>query len=158
DGRLPAYRKPEKGQKPPAPEPPATLDVKKLDRIEEEVNTAIEKGQLPGAVGLVLHRDRVVYRKALGSRSLGPEKGSVPADPVFDLASLTKPVATSTSVMLLLERDKLALSDKVSKHWPEFAANGKDGITVENLLLHTSGLIADNALDDYKDGEAKALE
>jgi CubicO group peptidase (beta-lactamase class C family) len=80
------------------------------------------------------------------------------ADTAFDLASLTKPVATATSIMLLVEQGKLSLSDRVAKHWPAFGAKGKDKITVEQLLLHTSGLIADNDVADYRNGKSKALE
>jgi CubicO group peptidase (beta-lactamase class C family) len=79
-------------------------------------------------------------------------------DTVFDMASLTKPVATGTAVMLLIQQGKLKPDDFVSKHWPAFAANGKEKVTVEHLLLHTSGLIADNPAADYADGKEKALE
>jgi CubicO group peptidase (beta-lactamase class C family) len=78
-------------------------------------------------------------------------------DTVFDLASLTKPLATATSIMILLEQKKLNLTDRVSRHWPDFAQNGKDALTLEQLLLHTSGLIADNPMTDYQDGRKKAL-
>ena len=77
-------------------------------------------------------------------------------DTIFDLASLTKPIATATSVMLLIEQGKLKVDEKVATYWPEFAANNKDSITIEHLLLHTSGLVADNPLSDYADGPAKA--
>jgi CubicO group peptidase (beta-lactamase class C family) len=87
-----------------------------------------------------------------------PEAADMTPDAVFDMASLTKPVATGTSVMILIQQGKLKPSDLVSKHWPEFAASGKEKVTVEHLLLHTSGLTADNAIADYADGKAKALE
>src|SRR5262249_22053814 len=87
-----------------------------------------------------------------------PERVPMTADTVFDMASLTKPVATATSVMILVEQGKLRVSDPVAKHWPAFAANGKEAVTVEHLLLHTSGLTADNAIADYADGREKALE
>ena len=106
----------------------------------------------------MLHNDEVVYRKAFGSRQLKPMKAAMTLDTVFDMASLTKPVATGTSVMLLIERGKLKPEDLVSKHWPAFAANDKDKITIAHLLLHTSGLIADNPIADYADGRAKAIE
>jgi uncharacterized protein YbbC (DUF1343 family)/CubicO group peptidase (beta-lactamase class C family) len=77
-------------------------------------------------------------------------------DTVFDMASLTKPVATATSVMILIERGQLRLQDKVAKFFPEFAANGKDNVTIEQLLVHSAGLIPDNALDDYDDGWTSA--
>jgi len=81
-------------------------------------------------------------------------------DTVFDMASLTKPVATATCVMYLTgwPHAKLSPADKVAKHIPEFARNGKENITVEQLLLHTSGLIPDNAIKDYDDGPEKAWE
>jgi CubicO group peptidase (beta-lactamase class C family) len=136
----------------------AEIDQKQLAKIDGAVAAAIERGELPGAVVVVVNEDRVVFRKAYGHRAVKPEKVPMTADTVFDMASLTKPVATATSVMLLIEQGKLAPADLVSKHWPAFATNGKDEVTVEHLLLHTSGLIPDNAIGDYADGKAKALE
>src|SRR5437762_1296855 len=83
-----------------------------------------------------VHADEVIFRKAYGSRAVKPEKVPMTADTIFDMASLTKPVATATSVMILIEQGKLKPDDLVSKHWPAFAANGKDKVTVEQLLLH----------------------
>ena len=71
------------------------------------------------------------------------------ADTVFDLASLTKPTATATSIMLLIERGQLSLDDKISQHIPAFGQNGKQDITVKQLLLHRGGLTPDNSLKDY---------
>src|SRR5262249_48663656 len=113
---------------------------------------------LPGAVVLVLHRDKVVFRRAYGLRGKKPAEVPMTEDTVFDLASLTKPIATATSVMLLVEQGKLRISDPVAQPLPAFAARGKDKITIEQLLLHTSGLIADNAIADYKDGRDKAIQ
>src|SRR5262249_37575872 len=127
-------------------------------KIDAAVNEAIGRGELPGAVVLVLHKDKVVYRKAFGHRSLEPVRQPMTPDTLFDLASLTKPVCTATCVFALVDRGKIALSDPVAKHWPEFADNGKAEVTVDQLLVHTSGLIADNPLSDYADGKAKALE
>ncbi|MBA4065852.1 MAG: esterase [Isosphaera sp.] len=142
----------------PSPARAADLDAAQLAKIDAAVASAIEKGEVPGAVVVVVHGDAVVFRKAYGHRALKPEKAPMTADAIFDLASLTKPVATATSVMLLIEQGKLNPADPVAKHWPAFAANDKDKVTVEQLLLHTSGLTADNALADYADGRAKALE
>jgi CubicO group peptidase (beta-lactamase class C family) len=136
----------------------AEIDQKQLAKIDAAVAAAMERGEVPGAVVLVVHDDKVVYRKAYGNRAVKPEKVSMTADTVFDMASLTKPVATATSVMLLIERGKLNPADLVSKHWPAFAASDKDKVTIEHLLLHTAGLIPDNAIADYADGRAKALE
>jgi serine-type D-Ala-D-Ala carboxypeptidase len=126
--------------------------------IDEAVNAAIARGDCPGAVVLVVHKDEVVFRKAYGHRALQPTKVEMTVDAIFDMASLTKPVATATSVFVLVEQGKLKLSEKVATYWPEFAANGKDGVTLEHLMVHTSGLTADNALADYKQGKAEALK
>jgi CubicO group peptidase (beta-lactamase class C family) len=124
--------------------------------IDDAVNAAIERGQLPGAVVLVLQRGKVVYRKAYGQRRRQPEPTLMTDDTVFDLASLTKPIATATAIMLLLEDGKLKVEDPAAKYLPALARKETAGITLEHLLLHTSGLIPDNALDDYKDGPAVA--
>jgi CubicO group peptidase (beta-lactamase class C family) len=136
----------------------APLDKQRLDRIDTAVEASLKRGDCPGAIVLVVHRDEVVYRKAFGHVSLQPEKKPLSVEAIYDLASLTKPIATATSVWILVEQGKLSLSDKVARHWPAFAANKKDAVTIEQLLLHTSGLTADNPVGDYKDGKSKALE
>lgn len=134
------------------------IDQSKLNVIDDLVAAAIKRGDCPGAVVLVIHADEVVFRKAYGLRATKPEPVPMTLDTVFDLASLTKPIATATSAMLLIEQGKLSPDDLVSKYWPAFAANGKDKVTIAHLLLHISGLTADNAVSDYADGKAKALE
>lgn len=136
----------------------ADLDKAKLAAIDTAAEAAVTRGDCPGAVIVVVHDDAVVYRQAFGKRAVKPDAVEMISDSVFDMASLTKPVATGTSVMLLIQQGKLKPDDLVGKHWPEFAASGKEKVTVEHLLLHTSGLIADNAITDYADGRAKALE
>ncbi len=137
---------------------PAQVGLERLDRIDQAVQEAIDKGQLPGAVVLVLRQGKIAYRKAFGRRATEPQSEPMSVDTVFDLASLTKPIVTATCVMKLIEEGKLRLGDRVAEHLPDFGQNGKLRITVEELLLHTSGLIADNPLDDYKEGRKKALE
>jgi serine-type D-Ala-D-Ala carboxypeptidase len=134
------------------------IDREQLAKIDGAAEAAIKRSDCPGAVVVVVHADEVVFRKAYGLRAVKPEKVPMTVDTVFDLASLTKPIATATSVMVLIEQGKLKPDDLVSKHWPAFAANGKDKVTVAHLLLHTSGLLADNAIADYADGRDKALE
>jgi CubicO group peptidase (beta-lactamase class C family) len=128
-----------------------------LERIDAVVQEAIARKQLPGAVILIVHRGEVVYRKALGSRCVEPVAAPMTTDTLFDLASLTKPIATATSLMILMERGKLQISDTVAQHLAAFAQHGKSAITVEQLLLHTSGLVADNPETDYREGKVKAL-
>lgn len=128
----------------------------KLQKINDAVEASIKRGECPGAVVVVMHRSQIVFEKAFGNRQAEPETLPMQSDGIFDLASLTKPMATATALMVLHERGKIVWDDPVSKHWPEFGANGKDKVTIDHLLLHTSGLIADNAVKDYESGLADA--
>ena len=129
-----------------------------LDAIDGAVEAAIAKGQCPGAVVVVVHRDEVVFRKVYGLRAKVPKPIPMTPDTVFDMASVTKPVATATSIHVLVEQGKLRFADKVAAHWPEFAANGKEDVTVEHCLLHVAGLIPDNSLKDYVGTRAEMLK
>ena len=120
----------------------------------DAILAAIESGDVPGAVLIAGRRDGVTRTLALGERGKG--LGPLAPDAIFDLASLTKPIATATSVLILVDDGKLALADPASKYLPEFTGNGKDAITIEQLLRHTSGLIADNPLADYQTGPDNA--
>src|SRR3954471_18417143 len=142
-----------------APQPPATIgwSAARMDssaeaRIDELVAANIERGNMSGCVVLIGRRAGVAFERAYGNRAVEPNKEPMTRDTLFDMASLTKPLATATSVMILLERGQLRLQDKVSKFFPEFAAKGKENVTVENLLIHSSGLIADNPFGDYSQG------
>jgi len=136
----------------------ADFDEQTRNKIAAAAESAIRRGDCPGAVVVVVHGDTVVFRQAYGSRTLKPDKSPMTPDAIFDMASLTKPIATGTSVMVLIEEGKLKPEDPVSKYLPAFAAGGKEKVTIRHLLLHTSGLIADNPIADYADGRAKALE
>ena len=111
----------------------------KLAEMDAAIEEAISKKRLPGGV-LWLERRHVNYRKAFGSRALLPSVEEMTDDTIFDAASLTKVVATTPCIMLLVERGKLKLDEPVSTYLPEFAQNGKEAITVRHLLTHTSGL------------------
>jgi uncharacterized protein YbbC (DUF1343 family)/CubicO group peptidase (beta-lactamase class C family) len=124
--------------------------------IDRAAEAAVAAKQVPSAVVAVAHDGRVTFERAYGRRSVAPTAEVMTPDTIFDMASLTKPVATATSVILLVERGKLKLSDPVAKYWPAFAANGKDTVTIEECLLHTTGLTADNDIKDYADGPAAA--
>lgn len=128
----------------------------RLERIDEVISEGLRHRRMPGCVVLVGRGEKVVHFKAYGYRELTPEKVPMTRDTVFDLASLTKPLATATSVMILVEQGKVGLSDPVAEYIPEFAANGKRKITIEQLLTHQGGLIPDNALRDYDDGQDAA--
>jgi uncharacterized protein YbbC (DUF1343 family)/CubicO group peptidase (beta-lactamase class C family) len=129
----------------------------RLAYLDEIIPAEIARKQLPGAVVLVGRQSKIVWRKAYGNRALEPEVEPMTTDTIFDLASLTKVVATATSIMILVERGSLRLSDPVARHIPEFGEMGKRGITVEQLLIHRSGLIADNELKDYEQGAEAAM-
>jgi CubicO group peptidase (beta-lactamase class C family) len=129
-----------------------------LTYIDQIVEAEIAKKQLPGAVVLVGRQGKIVWRRAYGNRALEPQPEPMTVDTIFDLASLTKIVATATSVMILVERGLVRLGDPVSRYIPEFAESGKRAITVEHLLVHRSGLIADNDIKDYEHGPEKAME
>lgn len=130
----------------------------RLAEIDDVVGEALAEQRMPGCVVLIARHDKIVFLKAYGDRSLEPTESPMTADTVFDLASLTKPIATATSVMLLVEEGKIALDDPAARYLPEFAANGKESITVRQLLTHQGGLIADNDIQDYADGPEKAIE
>src|SRR5262249_29244462 len=89
-------------------------------------------------------------------RTKQPEPTLMSEDTVFDMASLTKPIVTATLILLLVEDGKLNVKDRVSKYLVAFARKETEEITLEHLLIHTSGLIADNPLEDYQPGPAEA--
>lgn len=134
------------------------LGVAHLQRIDDLVATEIKKRKLPGCVVMIGRRGSVAYAKAFGDRRLEPSREQMTLDTVFDMASLTKPVATATSIMLLVEQGKVRLRDPVVEYLPEFAPNGKDKITIEHLLTHQGGLVPDNALADYQHGVDEAWQ
>ena len=136
--------------------PKRTVAPNRLAVIDPIVQEAIQDGQIPGAVVLVGHDDKVVYRKAFGYRSLEPRRELMTVDTIFDIASLTKVVATTTAVMQLFERGKVRLNDDVVKYIPEFGQNGKEDITVRQLLTHYSGLAPDIDLQTPWQGKETA--
>jgi CubicO group peptidase (beta-lactamase class C family) len=124
---------------------PAVTGVRSdlLNAITKRVEKSIAEGMYPGAVVLVRHRGHTIYRGVFGSRRIEPDVAPMRYDTIFDIASLSKVVATTPAVMQLIERDKLELDAPVARYWPAFAANGKSEVTIRELLTHTSGLKAD---------------
>jgi uncharacterized protein YbbC (DUF1343 family)/CubicO group peptidase (beta-lactamase class C family) len=129
----------------------------RLAVLDSIIQNAIHQGLMPGAVLLVWHNGQVMYRKAFGNRSLEPRRETMTLDTIFDLASLTKVVATTTAIMQLVERGQVRLNDPVAKYIPEFAQNGKEDITVRNLLTHYSGLRGDLDLAQAWQGRETAF-
>src|SRR5271154_904601 len=112
------------------------------------VNQAIAAKKLPGAVVLVNHDGRTVFEQAYGDRALEPKVEPMTVDTIFDMASLTKCLVTATAVMQLYEAHKLQFDDPVVKYLPAFAVNGKQSVTIRELLTHYSGLPEDVSLKD----------
>ncbi len=128
------------------------------EAMEKAIHESIQAGKVPGVVVRLQRGEKVILEKAWGNRALQPVAEAATVDTLYDLASLTKPIATSTAIAILVDQGKLKWTDKVVQHWPAFSPHGKDQITLEHLLLHTSGLIADNPIADYNQGPDKALE
>ncbi|HYP13416.1 MAG TPA: exo-beta-N-acetylmuramidase NamZ domain-containing protein [Bryobacteraceae bacterium] len=111
--------------------------------IDALIHHAIKRGQIPGAVVVVGHEGRIVHRKAYGSRALIPAREPMTLDTIFDIASLTKVVATTSSIMKLVEMGEVRLNDPVTEYIPEYQGGGHNEITVRQLLTHYSGLRPD---------------
>src|SRR5882724_3521967 len=139
---------------------PATLGMsaERLARMDQVIAASIEKKELPGAVVLVARHGRVAWRKAYGSRAVEPQREAMTADTIFDLASLTKIVATATSIMILIEQGKLRLGNSVVQFIPEMKGGGRDAITLEQLLTHTAGFAPDFDLRARWSGYDEAMK
>ena len=129
-----------------------------LAKIDDIVAKGLAEGQMPGCVVAVGRHGRLAFKKAYGFRQTQPKSTEMTTDTLFDLASLTKPIATATSVMILMERGQVRLRNRVIDYVPEFGQNGKERIKVVHLLTHQGGLPADNSLEDYLEGPDKAME
>ncbi len=118
-----------------------------LTAIDSIAATAIQNGEAPGLVVVVGHNGRIIFDRAYGMRSLVPTREVMTRDTIFDIASMTKVLVTAPAVMRLYEQGRLQLNDSAAKYLPEFAAHGKQAITIRQLLTHTSGLAPDLSLD-----------
>jgi uncharacterized protein YbbC (DUF1343 family)/CubicO group peptidase (beta-lactamase class C family) len=145
-------------QSAPSAQAAASSPDSRWHRIDELIDEAMREKKLPGAVVLVGQRDRVLYEKAFGFRALEPQREPMTLDTIFDLASLTKVVATTTSAMLLIEQGRLRLSDRVATYVPGFERYGKAAITIRHLMTHTSGLRPDIDWSFEWQGYDKAIE
>ena len=141
-----------------APSRIAGISIERLAWIDPIVAESIKNKELPGAVILIGHHGQVAWRKAYGSRAVEPQRETMTNDTIFDLASLTKIVATATSIMILIERGEVRLADPVVKFIPEMKGGGRDGITVEQLLTHVSGFAPDFDLGERWTGYEEAMK
>jgi CubicO group peptidase (beta-lactamase class C family) len=122
------------------------MSKEKLSQIRGIIEEAIASKELPGAVVLVARKGKIVLREAFGDRQWVPDRKPMKADLIFDMASVTKPVATATSILMLVEQGRISLWDRVKMHVPEFAPYADDwgdageDARIWHLLTHTSGL------------------
>lgn len=128
--------------------------------LDTQIDQAIHDELIPGAVLLIGHDSKIVYRKAYGDRALIPKREPMTIDTIFDAASLTKVIATTSCMMKLVEEGKVRINDPVTKYLPEFQGGHSD-ITVRNLMTHFSGMRPDldlkPAWSGYETGIKKAL-
>jgi serine-type D-Ala-D-Ala carboxypeptidase len=110
--------------------------------VEQAFTEAVEHGAIPGATLVVRKRDHIVFEGAFGYRAVVPEQSPMRLDTVFDLSSLTKPLATTVAVMLLTRDGKMRLDDRVTRFFHNFGVYGKGYIAFRHLLAHCSGLAA----------------
>ena len=138
------------------PTPLATFRPEKLAAMDAAILGAIASNRCPGGV-LWLEHNGTAYHKAFGARALIPAREPMTEDTLFDAASLTKVVATTPAVMRLVERGKINLDAPVKTYLPEFTGDGRDEITVRQLLTHVSGLPPDIETKSDWHGQAEAI-
>ncbi len=110
--------------------------------VDQEIRSAVERGVFPGCVLLVNYGGEVVHHKSYGFRSLEPARVPAGTETVYDLSSLTKPLATTLAIMTLVKEHKLKVDDRVTRFFHNFGVYGKTHVTFRHLLAHSSGLPA----------------
>lgn len=135
-----------------------SLSSLSLRQMDDVISESIGRRELPGAVVLVGRNGRVAWRKAYGHKVIDPVAEPMTPETIFDVASLTKVVATTTSIMILIERGKLRLGDSLSKYIPELKGEGREQITIEHLLTHRSGYAPDFDLKERWTGYDEAIK
>ena len=114
----------------------------KFEKIDSVIAHAINDSAFPGAVVLVSKDGEVIYEKGFGHFTYDESSSKVSTTTIYDIASLTKVIATTTAAMICIDKNLFNLDDPVYKYIPEFSENGKENILIKNLLLHNSGLAA----------------
>jgi len=138
-------------------QPAKVFHPEKLAAMDAAILSAISSNKCPGGV-LWLEHNGVAYHKAYGNRALVPTRETMTEDTIFDAASLTKVIAGTPAVMLLIERGQVQLEAPVKTYIPEFTGDDRDQVTVRELLTHTSGLPPDIETKTDWYGEAEAVK
>jgi CubicO group peptidase (beta-lactamase class C family) len=141
----------------PAPLVAGAFHEDKLAEMDTAINDAIANHKCPGGVFWLEHEGEI-YKKSYGFRALVPAREPMTEDTIFDAASLTKVIATTPAVMLLIERGKVKLDERVCVYIPEFTSEGRELITVRELLTHTSGLPEDIETKTDWHGQTEAIK
>jgi CubicO group peptidase (beta-lactamase class C family) len=136
----------------------ASPGAREIPEIDTLMAKALRSQRTPGAVVIVGRRDGVVFRRAYGRRAILPQREEMTVDTIFDLASLTKPIVVATLMQWLAETGRVEIADPAAQYLPEFGVREKYLVTIEQLLLHTSGLPPTNSLNDFQRGPEKARE
>ncbi|HTL46050.1 MAG TPA: exo-beta-N-acetylmuramidase NamZ domain-containing protein [Vicinamibacterales bacterium] len=134
------------------------VDAERFELIRPLVEQAIADKKTPGAIVLIGRGDETLYESAFGNRALVPAVEPMTIDTIFDMASLTKILATTTSVMILVEDGRIRMNDRVASFIPGFERFGKGNITIRELMTHTSGLRPDLDLGDPWTGADTAIQ
>jgi len=113
---------------------------KKLERVDHAIEKAIERGEIPGGVVFARQGTELTYEGVFGAACLHPHRHDTRRDTIYDLASLTKVMATTAAILLLVQDGKLELDRPVADVLPAFGGRGKTEITLRHLLTHSSGL------------------
>ncbi|MGB5892994.1 MAG: serine hydrolase domain-containing protein [Ignavibacteriaceae bacterium] len=111
-------------------------------QVDEIILSAIKDSAFPGAVVLVSKDRKIIYEKSFGHLTYNDTSATVTKNTIYDIASLTKVIATTTAAMICYDNNLFLLDDPVAKYIPEFSQNGNEKVTIKNLLLHNSGLPA----------------
>lgn len=114
--------------------------LKNFKLVDKLMEKAVQDSVFPGAALMIINSNNIVYNKAFGKFTYSSDSKKVVPNTVFDLASVTKVIATTTAAMICYDKGLFALDDKVIKYIPEFNNNSKDAVTIRHLLLHNSGL------------------
>jgi CubicO group peptidase (beta-lactamase class C family) len=121
-------------------------------QIDEIIQSAIKDSAFPGSVVLVSKEGKVIYEKAFGHLTYDDTSAAVTKNTIYDIASLTKVIASTTAVMICYDKNLFSLDDPVAKYITEFSQNGKEKVTIKNLLLHQLQNISPNF---HKTGKKK---
>ena len=125
------------------------FDRDELQKVDNVMKSSIQDSAFPGGVLLAARNGVIVYNKAFGGYEYGLYSKRVDVNTIYDLASVTKVIATTSAVMRLVDEGKLRLEDRVVQYLPRFGQNGKENITLYNLMVHNSGLPAWRRFYDF---------